>query len=169
MLTLLLLPKLFTAALKITTPEAPCGRSDRAFRSCTLSPPDGRNDGRSAWAWPVFQETECAVFPSQEPHKPAPYPDLRHKRAFGWMPLMRAASSMPRHTRNRCHEGTPFPGSICASVNDVVVHGIPNDVPLKEGDIISVDCGTFLNGFCGDIFLPQLQSHHQLRNHHIAK
>mgnify|MGYP003530270286 CR=1 FL=1 len=48
------------------------------------------------------------------------------------------------------HEGSPFPGSICASVNDVVVHGIPNDVPLKEGDIISVDCGTFLNGFCGD-------------------
>ena len=48
------------------------------------------------------------------------------------------------------HENTPFPGSICASVNDVVVHGIPNDVPLKEGDIISVDCGTFLNGFCGD-------------------
>ena len=48
------------------------------------------------------------------------------------------------------HEGSPFPGSICASVNDVVVHGIPNDVPLKDGDIISVDCGTFLNGFCGD-------------------
>ena len=48
------------------------------------------------------------------------------------------------------HEGVPFPGSICASVNDVVVHGIPNDVPLKEGDIISVDCGTLLDGFCGD-------------------
>ena len=48
------------------------------------------------------------------------------------------------------HEGTPFPGSICASVNDVVVHGIPNDIPLKEGDIVSVDCGTLLNGFCGD-------------------
>ena len=48
------------------------------------------------------------------------------------------------------HEGTPFPGSICASVNDVVVHGIPNDVPLKEGDIVSVDCGTLLDGFCGD-------------------
>ena len=48
------------------------------------------------------------------------------------------------------HEGVPFPGSICASVNDVVVHGIPNDVPLKEGDIVSVDCGTLLDGFCGD-------------------
>ena len=31
------------------------------------------------------------------------------------------------------HEGSPFPGSICASVNDVVVHGIPNDVPFERG------------------------------------
>ncbi len=46
--------------------------------------------------------------------------------------------------------GTNFPGSICVSVNDQVVHGIPNDDPLKDGDIISVDCGTLLNGFCGD-------------------
>ena len=46
--------------------------------------------------------------------------------------------------------GQPFPGSICASVNDQVVHGIPNDKPLQEGDIVSVDCGTYMNGFCGD-------------------
>lgn len=46
--------------------------------------------------------------------------------------------------------GGPFPASICTSVNSQVVHGIPNDEPLKDGDIISVDCGTFLNGFCGD-------------------
>lgn len=46
--------------------------------------------------------------------------------------------------------GGPFPASICASVNDVVVHGIPNNVPLKDGDIVSIDCGTKLNGFCGD-------------------
>lgn len=46
--------------------------------------------------------------------------------------------------------GGPFPASICASVNDVVVHGIPNEVPLKDGDIVSIDCGTKLNGFCGD-------------------
>lgn len=46
--------------------------------------------------------------------------------------------------------GGPFPASICASVNDVVVHGIPTDVPLKDGDIVSIDCGTKLNGFCGD-------------------
>lgn len=46
--------------------------------------------------------------------------------------------------------GGPFPASICASVNDVVVHGIPTNVPLKDGDIVSIDCGTKLNGFCGD-------------------
>ena len=46
--------------------------------------------------------------------------------------------------------GGCFPGSICASVNDTVVHGVPNDVPLQEGDIVSIDCGTLLNGFNGD-------------------
>ena len=45
----------------------------------------------------------------------------------------------------------PFPGSICTSVNDVVVHGIPgNRMVLKEGDIVSVDCGALLNGYNGD-------------------
>ncbi|HJD92346.1 type I methionyl aminopeptidase [Bacteroides coprosuis] len=48
------------------------------------------------------------------------------------------------------HLGQPFPGSLCTSVNEVVVHGIPNDIPLKDGDIVSVDCGTYMNGFCGD-------------------
>lgn len=47
-------------------------------------------------------------------------------------------------------KGGPFPASICTSVNEQVVHGIPNDKPLKEGDIVSIDCGTRLNGFCGD-------------------
>ena len=46
--------------------------------------------------------------------------------------------------------GGPFPASICTSVNDQVVHGIPNDTPLQEGDIVSIDCGTCLNGYCGD-------------------
>ena len=46
--------------------------------------------------------------------------------------------------------GGPFPASICTSVNDVVVHGVPNDTPLVDGDIVSVDCGTLLNGFNGD-------------------
>ncbi|CDF21555.1 methionine aminopeptidase type I [Prevotella sp. CAG:617] len=46
--------------------------------------------------------------------------------------------------------GGDFPASICTSVNGVVVHGIPDDKPLNEGDIVSIDCGTQLNGFCGD-------------------
>lgn len=46
--------------------------------------------------------------------------------------------------------GSPFPASICTSVNNQVVHGIPNDVPLKDGDIVSIDCGTQLDGYCGD-------------------
>ncbi len=43
-----------------------------------------------------------------------------------------------------------FPNSICTSVNDHVVHGIPNNTPLKEGDIISIDIGTVKNGYNGD-------------------
>ena len=43
-----------------------------------------------------------------------------------------------------------FPNSLCTSVNDQVVHGIPNNKPLKNGDIVSVDCGVLKNGFYGD-------------------
>ena len=38
----------------------------------------------------------------------------------------------------------------CISINDAVVHGIPNSEPLKEGDIISVDCGSIYKGYYGD-------------------
>lgn len=52
------------------------------------------------------------------------------------------------------YKGAPgsidFPGSICASVNSQVVHGIPSGYVLQEGDVISIDCGTEKNGFCGD-------------------
>ncbi len=43
-----------------------------------------------------------------------------------------------------------FPNSLCISVNEAVVHGIPGDVPLEEGDIVSVDCGAVKNGYYGD-------------------
>lgn len=43
-----------------------------------------------------------------------------------------------------------YPASICASVNDQVVHGIPNDEPLKEGDIVSIDLGACYKGYHGD-------------------
>jgi methionyl aminopeptidase len=44
----------------------------------------------------------------------------------------------------------PFPACICASVNEAVVHGIPDGRPLVEGDIVSVDTGCRIDGFCGD-------------------
>lgn len=44
-----------------------------------------------------------------------------------------------------------FPNTLCTSLNEAVVHGIPNDVPLKNGDVISVDCGVLMNGFYGDV------------------
>ena len=57
----------------------------------------------------------------------------------------------------RDHGGTPgflglydFPNTLCMSPNAQVVHGIPTDKPLENGDIISVDCGVLMNGFYGD-------------------
>ena len=47
--------------------------------------------------------------------------------------------------------GNPaFPFACCMSVNDAVVHGFPTKTALKDGDIVSVDVGTYLNGFHGD-------------------
>ena len=43
-----------------------------------------------------------------------------------------------------------FPGTLCVSPNEQVVHGMPNEDELQEGDILSVDCGVFLNGFHSD-------------------
>ena len=57
----------------------------------------------------------------------------------------------------RDHNGVPafkgyrgFPNSLCTSVNAQIVHGIPNNDPLKEDDMISIDCGIKLNGYYGD-------------------
>ena len=57
----------------------------------------------------------------------------------------------------RDHGGIPlfkgykgFPNALCISINDQVVHGIPGAYQLKNGDIVSVDCGVKLNGYCGD-------------------
>ena len=57
----------------------------------------------------------------------------------------------------RDHQGVPsfkgyngFPASLCISVNEVVVHGFPGEYVLKDGDIISVDCGVFHQGFHSD-------------------
>jgi len=57
----------------------------------------------------------------------------------------------------RDHDASPsfknyngFPSSLCISVNENVVHGFPSDYELKDGDIVSIDCGVFYNGFHSD-------------------
>ncbi len=57
----------------------------------------------------------------------------------------------------RDHGGVPgflgmygFPNTLCMSPNEQVVHGFPTNKPLQDGDIISIDCGVFMNGFYGD-------------------
>ncbi len=57
----------------------------------------------------------------------------------------------------RDNKGTPafkgyngFPNTLCMSPNNQVVHGIPNDNTLKDGDVLSVDCGVVMNGYYGD-------------------
>ncbi len=47
-------------------------------------------------------------------------------------------------------EGNEFPSSVCISINDEIVHGIPGKRVLQEGDIVSIDIGTYLNGYYGD-------------------
>src|SRR3954469_582041 len=64
-------------------------------------------------------------------------------REHGAIPLFKG---YPSSTKGK----PPFPAVICASVNEQVVHGIPNRRPLKEGDVVSIDTGCKLNGGCGD-------------------
>ncbi|HYO26467.1 MAG TPA: type I methionyl aminopeptidase [Lacipirellulaceae bacterium] len=66
-----------------------------------------------------------------------------HFARLGGQPLFK---NYPNPTRGK----PPFPAVCCMSVNEAVVHGIPNDRPLKEGDILSLDTGVRLGGWCGD-------------------
>src|SRR5687767_1339598 len=59
--------------------------------------------------------------------------------------MIRDAGALPTF---KGYHGFPF--SICASVNEQVVHGFPSEYKLKEGDIFSIDCGVTLDGFVGD-------------------
>jgi methionyl aminopeptidase len=65
--------------------------------------------------------------------------------------IIRSAGGRPAFKGYRMGgETPPFPGSLCTSVNDVVVHGFPSDAPLEEGDLVAVDCGVELDGYFGD-------------------
>jgi len=58
---------------------------------------------------------------------------------------IRSAGAVPAFLNYR-----GFPATLCTSINDVIVHGIPNDTPLVDGDIIGVDCGVLYKGYYGD-------------------
>lgn len=66
-----------------------------------------------------------------------------HFQRLGATPLFK---NYPNSSRNK----RAFPAVCCMSVNEAVVHGIPTDKPLQEGDILSMDTGCRLNGWCGD-------------------
>ena len=64
---------------------------------------------------------------------------------------IRGAGAVPSFKGYQPHPAIPaFPGSICASVNDEIVHGIPGPRALRDGDVISIDCGAVLDGWHGD-------------------
>ncbi|MEM9556519.1 MAG: type I methionyl aminopeptidase [Acidobacteriota bacterium] len=58
---------------------------------------------------------------------------------------IRAAGGVPAFLKYR-----GFPATLCTALNDVIVHGIPDDRPLEEGDIVGLDCGVLYKGYCGD-------------------
>ncbi|MFJ4521012.1 type I methionyl aminopeptidase [Streptomyces sp. NPDC088810] len=64
--------------------------------------------------------------------------------------LREAGASSPFLGYRPSFAPTPFPAVICASVNDAIVHGIPTRYRLRDGDLLSVDCGAVLDGWAGD-------------------
>jgi methionyl aminopeptidase len=59
--------------------------------------------------------------------------------------VIRSAGGAPAFLKYR-----GFPATLCISVDDVIVHGIPDDVPLREGSIVGIDCGVLYKGYYGD-------------------
>lgn len=64
--------------------------------------------------------------------------------------FVRTHGATPAFKGYRIGRLRPFPGTLCTSPNDVVVHGFPNGAALQEGDLLSVDCGVRLDGYYGD-------------------
>ncbi|MFE8948717.1 type I methionyl aminopeptidase [Streptomyces sp. NPDC007856] len=64
--------------------------------------------------------------------------------------LREAGASSPFLGYRPSFAPTPFPAVICASVNDAIVHGIPTGYRLRDGDLVSIDCGATLDGWAGD-------------------
>lgn len=70
--------------------------------------------------------------------------------AVGAGVLRKAGATSPFLNYHPDWAPSAFPASICASVNDAVVHGIPTAEPLRDGDLVSIDFGALLNGWAGD-------------------
>ncbi|GAA2717938.1 MULTISPECIES: type I methionyl aminopeptidase [Streptomyces] len=64
--------------------------------------------------------------------------------------LERAGATSPFLGYRPSFAPVPFPAVICASVNDAIVHGIPDGYRLRDGDLVSIDCGAVLDGWAGD-------------------
>ncbi|MER6074068.1 type I methionyl aminopeptidase [Streptomyces sp. NPDC001817] len=64
--------------------------------------------------------------------------------------LREAGASSPFLGYRPSFAPTPFPAVICASVNDAIVHGVPTRYRLRDGDLVSIDCGATLDGWVGD-------------------
>jgi methionyl aminopeptidase len=64
--------------------------------------------------------------------------------------LSKGAETLYKGYRGGDPNHPPFPGVICASINEVICHGIPDGKILQEGDIVGIDIGLRLNGYCGD-------------------
>ncbi|MFQ5407834.1 MAG: type I methionyl aminopeptidase [Anaerolineales bacterium] len=60
------------------------------------------------------------------------------------------AQTLYKGYQGSANEHPPFPGAICASVNQEICHGIPDQRTLHEGDLVGIDIGLRLNGYCGD-------------------
>ena len=111
------------------------GLRDRGIEIKTPEQIDGH---ARAPAWWSARPSSCCAPPSAPASPPAS--STRSPRT----------TSAPRARRRRSRATTAFPGTICASVNDEVVHGIPGDRVLAEGDVISIDCGAIVDGWHGD-------------------
>lgn len=75
---------------------------------------------------------------------------LRELDALGEQ-VIRDAGAKPSFLGYNPHfASSPFPGTLCLSPNQVIVHGIPDRTVLREGDILSIDCGAIVDGYHGD-------------------
>jgi methionyl aminopeptidase len=64
---------------------------------------------------------------------------------------------------------TPFPAVLCASVNDAIVHGVPDGYRLRDGDLLSLDCGAELGGWVGDSAISMIVGRRHAADVHLVE